>query len=105
MPYADARMPMIHESDLAEAITHVVLDDRFDGRRVDVAGQPISAAERVQALRDATGLPIALEELSAEEAPAVLGPTGMSDHDIECLTTGQLYNEAKAFGSVEEFVT
>lgn len=85
VPYANARVPLIHESDLAEAITHVLLGERFDGRRVDVAGRPVSAVERVQALRDATGLPIALDELSVQEAPAVLGSMGMGEHDIEYL--------------------
>lgn len=85
VPYAHARVPLIHEGDLAEAVTHVLLGDRFDGRRVQVAGRPVSAAERVQALRDATGLPIALAEVSAEEAPAVLSTMGLADHDVEHL--------------------
>ncbi len=85
VPYAGAKVPLIHESDLAEIIAHVLLGERFDGRRVNVAGRPISAAERVQALRDATGLPVALEEVNVEEAPAVLASMGMGDHDIEHL--------------------
>lgn len=80
VPYADAKVPLIHESDLAEAVTHVLLDERVDGRRIHVAGRPVSAAERVQALRDATGLPITLDAVSAEEAPVVLRATGMR-HD------------------------
>jgi uncharacterized protein YbjT (DUF2867 family) len=85
VPYADAKVPLIHESDLAEVVAQVLLDDGFDGRRVQVAGRPVSAVERVRALRDATGLPIALDEVSAEEAPAVLGSMGLTDHDIDHL--------------------
>jgi len=83
MPYATARVPLIHEDDLAEAIVRVLLGTEFDSRRVEAAGRPISAIERAEALREATGLPISLEEVPADQAPAVLRSMGLEDHDIE----------------------
>jgi uncharacterized protein YbjT (DUF2867 family) len=85
VPFAHAGVPLIHEADLAEAAAQILLGDRFDGRRVEVAGRPVSAVERVRALRAATGLPITLDEVDAARAPEVLASMGLADHDIEHL--------------------
>lgn len=85
VPYADAPVPVIHEQDLAEVLALVLLGDELDGRRVGAAGRPVSAARRVRALRAATGLPVRLDEVGAEDAPAVLRGMGVDEHAAEHL--------------------
>lgn len=93
-PYATARVPLIHEDDLAEVVTRVLLETSFDGRRTEAAGRPVSALERAEALRDATGSPITVEDVAADHAPAVLRSMGLEDHDIaHLLSTLQWFAE------------
>lgn len=68
--------PLLDPRDLAEVARAALLEDGHEGRvHTLTGGRIITVREQVRVLAEAAGRPIRFEEISEEQAPAVLGPT------------------------------
>ncbi|MFI6205999.1 SDR family oxidoreductase [Streptomyces sp. NPDC051041] len=84
LPHPEAVCPVIHEADLAAAVTRTLLDDGHHGAHYTLTGPAhISQAEQVAAIGEAIGRPLRIERIPAEqwrtEAERFLRPGIVSD--------------------------
>lgn len=68
--------PLLDPADLAEVAVRALLHDGHEGRTYTLTGpEIITVTEQIQVLREEVGREIRFEEVSEEDAPAVLGPS------------------------------
>ncbi|MFE6270215.1 NAD(P)H-binding protein [Streptomyces goshikiensis] len=68
-PYARAEMALIHERDIADVATRVLLTDGHVGARYVLTGpEPLTQAEQVRRIGEAVGRPVRYEEVPPDVA-------------------------------------
>ncbi|MDC7810560.1 NmrA family transcriptional regulator [Sphingomonas koreensis] len=75
--------PFIHEADLAGVAAIALLNDGYTGQILEAVGLPISTRSRIDAIAQAIGQEIAMEELSADQARAAWKQCGWPSGAIE----------------------
>ncbi|HEU4322949.1 MAG TPA: NAD(P)H-binding protein [Roseiflexaceae bacterium] len=101
-PFADARVPFIHERDLAEIVAIALREPAYDGRTIHATGVGISDRERAQLLGDVLGHQIAFEPLTREQAEQQYREQGLDEDTIAyVLDTAAWFAEHNNDGSAE----
>jgi uncharacterized protein YbjT (DUF2867 family) len=76
----------VHERDLVGVIARALVDDKLDGRVIEVTGPAaLSHQELAEAVAEVTGRPLRFEELSPGEAVGELVASGLSRDFAEAL--------------------
>jgi uncharacterized protein YbjT (DUF2867 family) len=81
-PFADARVPFIHERDLAEIVAIALRDPAWNGQTINATGQGISDRERAQILGEVLGRAVAFEPLTREQAEQLYHEQGLDEDAI-----------------------
>ncbi|MFF3291989.1 NAD(P)H-binding protein [Streptomyces sp. NPDC003023] len=73
-PYGGAPRVLIHEADVAAVACAALLQDGHEGRAYVLTGpQAITQADQVKAIAAATGVPVAFEEITPDQAREQMG--------------------------------
>jgi uncharacterized protein YbjT (DUF2867 family) len=87
-PFAGLSRPLVHERDVAAAAVHVLLEEGYAGRpRVLTGPRSLAPGERVDAIAEAIGRPLAFEEVSVEADRAAMLADGCRAETVDRLLT------------------
>lgn len=81
-PYAQTKVPLIHEEDLALVILNETLQVNQNSKTLHVYGNSISPVERIEILRSALQKEIKFKELSTEEAMSFYLKNGIEEEEV-----------------------
>jgi uncharacterized protein YbjT (DUF2867 family) len=104
-PYADVALPAIHPGDVASVGSVVLTEEGHDGQIYHLSGpEPISAAQRAEALAEALGRPLRFTGIGHEEGRRQLlqfMPEPIADETL-ALTGAPLPEELPVLPTVEK---